>query len=82
MSANLVWEPIPERPKYYSIGYLTYVLKNKYNLMEEGSVILTEKDIPYLTGICDASAGDERDDALRLINAINRHKKVKIYLQY
>ncbi len=77
MSASLVYEPVrPPKPKYLSYE-LKVILNEKYDLGNGGQT-LDATNISYLEGLKDAG----HKELGGLIDAINKHDQVKIWLHY
>jgi hypothetical protein len=76
MSATLYWEPIVCRGE--SLGdKLKFILRERYQLTE-GVATLTSDDVGYLRGLADAGI----TDAAQLIEAIEKHGHIRIWLEY
>jgi hypothetical protein len=71
MSSVLVWEPT-DREKTGLSNDLKYVLRKSYG--EPISFVLSQGDIPYLTGLKDAGV----KDANALIVAIKKYRKITV----
>jgi hypothetical protein len=86
MSTSLYWEPIkPQRSK--SLGQqLKYIFGPRYwghdGTCNGEEIILSGKEIPYLTGISDGTRDTEiKGDIDVLIEAIQKYGSVKIWLE-
>ena len=77
MSATLAYQPVIP-PKHKTLGDdLKFILKQKFHL-EEGAQRLKKSDIPYLQGLFDAGI----KDAIILIDNLNKHGEVDVFLSY
>lgn len=75
MSANLYWEPYKKRPKSLPDA-LRFKLRDGYGVSNEA--IMNASDLAYLQGLRDCSI----DGAQELIDAIEKHEAVRVWLEY
>lgn len=74
MSAKLCW-----RPKARTRETLPYALQSILReALGESPRTFSNKDIPYLTGLRDAKI----EGAQELIDAIEKHEEVELWLEY
>jgi hypothetical protein len=76
MSANLYWRPVP-KTAHGLPDALKYILQDSQGLEAEMQVF-TRASICYLRGLADAKI----DGAQELINAIEKHEEVEVWLEY
>jgi len=77
MRASLSYRPVVPHAGKTLGDALKSVLREKYEL-DSVSHLLRESDIPYLEGLRDAGIKDAKE----LIDCIEQHKKVEIFLSY
>jgi hypothetical protein len=75
MSANLMWEPA-KRPAESLPDALKFVLRDRYGL--EHRQTFGRNQVPYLQGLADANI----EGALELLEAIEKHESVELWLEY
>lgn len=76
MSSNLMWEPAKRKAKSLPDA-LKIVLRDKGGL-DGGRKIYSRDDLQYLTGLAHA----EIDGASELIELIEKHEIVELWLEY
>lgn len=76
MSANLMWEPAKRKAKSLPSS-LMYILRDNFGL-NDGRQTWTRANVPYLTALVHARI----DGAQELIDAIEQHEEVEIWLEY
>lgn len=86
MSKGLYWSVIPPEPKEVGISNLKWTLAKKIwnsdGSCGEGPTIAGDELIPFLEGIIVGNgSGDMARDAQKLINAINKHGKIHLFIQ-
>lgn len=86
MSKDLYWAKIPIEPSEHSLYSLKNILAKRLWDAEdiysaEGKVRVNSSLIPFLEGIVIGNgAGDPGRDAAKLIEAINQHGEVYLYI--
>lgn len=83
MSSDLYWLPPPEEQKRNDIGYLKHEI-GKYFDEEwngEGMDRVGDKEmIPFLKGIISVGNHNQRQDAEKLISAIEKYGRVQLII--
>lgn len=86
MSTSLYWSIIPKAPKEHCIGALKYDLAKKLwdtdGSYGDGHADIGEEIIPYLEGIIAGNGnGEMSQDAKKLIHAINKYGRVRVFIE-
>lgn len=83
MSSDLYWLPPPEAQKKNDLGYLKYEIGRYFDDDYNGENIdrMADKEIiPFLKGIIDVGSHEKREDAQKLINAIEKYGEVQLII--
>lgn len=83
MSSDLYWLPPPTEQKKNDIGYLKYEIGRYYEEDYNGGNLertAGKELIPFLKGIISVGDQNQRNDAQKLIAAIEKHGEVQLII--
>ena len=85
MSTNLYWRPVPrEIPPARTVNALKRAIARRVwdhdGSLHGDTIIVGTELLPYLEGLRDAGTEETREDASELIEAIQEHGSVEIWI--
>ena len=82
MSSSLCWEPVFEQANKTFGCSLKFFLREEFSIEQDGGCEFGPEDVAFLLGAKACAAGDLKKDLAAMIEAIQKHGRIRLWERY